>query len=153
MALSFSLAVRLGLLWMWPAGLVAPCGIWGLGSLTRDWTYVPCTGRWILKHWTTREAPKHIVKIRFLDSVFSMWWVSCQPFLFQASLSFSGSSSEVVFPPCRWGYSKDRGDPDTSGESSSQLPELTPMYLQTNIWKMDLVEKQFNDKNIKEPSF
>ena len=24
---------------------------------TRDWTHVPCTGRWILNHWTTREAP------------------------------------------------------------------------------------------------
>ena len=25
-------------------------------SWTRDWTAVPCTARWILNHWTTREA-------------------------------------------------------------------------------------------------
>ena len=26
-------------------------------SQTRDGTYVPCIGRWILSHWTTREVP------------------------------------------------------------------------------------------------
>ena len=24
---------------------------------TRDWTHVPCIGRWILNHWTIREVP------------------------------------------------------------------------------------------------
>ena len=27
-------------------------------SSTRDRTHVPCTGRWILNHWTTREVPQ-----------------------------------------------------------------------------------------------
>ena len=27
-----------------------------LSSLTRDGTHIPCTGRWILSHWTTREV-------------------------------------------------------------------------------------------------
>ena len=27
-----------------------------LSSCTRDWTHVPCNGRWILNHWTTREV-------------------------------------------------------------------------------------------------
>ena len=27
-------------------------------SWTRDQTHIPCTGRWILIHWTTREVPK-----------------------------------------------------------------------------------------------
>ena len=31
--------------------------MWGLSSLTRDWTDTPCIGRWILNHWTTREVP------------------------------------------------------------------------------------------------
>ena len=31
--------------------------MWDLSSLTRDWTHVPCIGRWILNHWTTREVP------------------------------------------------------------------------------------------------
>ena len=26
---------------------------------TRDPTSVPCTARWILNHWTTREVPRH----------------------------------------------------------------------------------------------
>ena len=36
-------------------GLIAP---WDVESFwTKDWTYIPCIGRWILNHWTTREAP------------------------------------------------------------------------------------------------
>ena len=37
------------------AGL--PCGMWDLSSLTRDQTLVPCIGKRILNHWTTREVP------------------------------------------------------------------------------------------------
>ena len=41
--------------WLWHMGLVAP---WHIeSSQTRDWTCVPCIGRWILNHWTTREVP------------------------------------------------------------------------------------------------
>ena len=39
----------------WYMGLVA---LWHVGSSrTRDRTHVPCIGRWILNHWTTREVP------------------------------------------------------------------------------------------------
>ena len=31
--------------------------MWDLSSPTRDQTCVPCIGRWILNHWTTRKAP------------------------------------------------------------------------------------------------
>ena len=27
-------------------------------SWPRDWTHISCTGRWILYHWATREAPE-----------------------------------------------------------------------------------------------
>ena len=37
-----------------------PCGMWDLSSLTRDRTHVPCIGRRILNHWTTREVPELI---------------------------------------------------------------------------------------------
>ena len=38
----------------WWIGLVAP---WHVESFwTRDRTHVPCIGRWILSHWTTREV-------------------------------------------------------------------------------------------------
>ena len=35
---------------------VSLVGLWYVvSSWTRDWTCVPCIGRWILNHWTTRE--------------------------------------------------------------------------------------------------
>ena len=38
----------------WRIGLVAP---WHVESFwTRDRTHVPCIGKWILNHWTTREV-------------------------------------------------------------------------------------------------
>ena len=40
---------------LWRTGLVAPQHVGS--SWTRDWTCVPCIGRWILNHCATREAP------------------------------------------------------------------------------------------------
>ena len=37
-------------------GAQLPCGTWDLSSLTMDGTRVPCIGRRILNHWTTREV-------------------------------------------------------------------------------------------------
>ena len=34
-----------------------PRDMWDLSSSTRDRTWVPCLGKWILNHWTTREVP------------------------------------------------------------------------------------------------
>ena len=36
-------------------------GVWDPRSLTRDQTRMPCTGRQILNHWTTREVPALLV--------------------------------------------------------------------------------------------
>ena len=36
-----------------------PRGMWDLPTLCRDQTRVPCIGRRILNHWTTREIPLH----------------------------------------------------------------------------------------------
>ena len=33
-----------------------PRGIWDPSSLIRDQSQVPCIGRWIFNHWTTREV-------------------------------------------------------------------------------------------------
>ena len=38
-----------------PKGLVVLC-VWDPSSSTRDHTQVPCIGRHILNHWTTREV-------------------------------------------------------------------------------------------------
>ena len=42
---------------LWPMGLAA-CSMWDSSSQTKDGTHVPCIGRWILNHWTTREVPE-----------------------------------------------------------------------------------------------
>ena len=36
-------------------------GMWDLSSLTRDWTYTHCIGRWSLNHWTAKEVPKYLL--------------------------------------------------------------------------------------------
>ena len=38
-------------------GLSCPHGMWDIGSQTRDGTHVPCIGKQILNHRTTREVP------------------------------------------------------------------------------------------------
>ena len=38
-----------------------PRGMWNLSSLTRDWTWTPCTGRWNLHPWTTRDIPRGLL--------------------------------------------------------------------------------------------
>ena len=35
--------------------------MWDLSFLTRDRTCIPCIGRWILYHWTTREVPAFLL--------------------------------------------------------------------------------------------
>ena len=41
--------------WLWCPGLAAPQHV---GSAwTRDWTHVPCIGRWTSIHCTTKEVP------------------------------------------------------------------------------------------------
>ena len=47
-------SLECGLQQLWYSGLVAPLHV--RSSQTRDRTHVPCHGRWILIHWTTREA-------------------------------------------------------------------------------------------------
>ena len=42
--------------------------MWDLGSLTRDQTCVPCIGRQIFNHWTTREVPLLV----FIDTFYWM---------------------------------------------------------------------------------
>ena len=34
-------------------------GMWDLNSMTRERTHIPCIGRWILNHWTTRKVPPY----------------------------------------------------------------------------------------------
>ena len=57
-----------GLQELWCVGSVVVCtGLVAsrhVGTFrTRDWTCVPCIGRWILNHWKTREVPVPIFRI------------------------------------------------------------------------------------------
>ena len=44
---------------LWRSVLVALCHVGS--SQARDWTHVPCIGRWILNHWTAKEVPIHFL--------------------------------------------------------------------------------------------
>ena len=53
-------------------GLVA---LWHVGSSQiRDWTHVPCIGRWILNHWTTREVSIHSPGLNLCPCLHSVSW-------------------------------------------------------------------------------
>ena len=52
-----SQVVVCGLLLLQCMGLV-PHDMWDLNSLTRDRTCIPCAGRQILNHWSTKEVPR-----------------------------------------------------------------------------------------------
>ena len=60
---------------------------------TRDWTYVPCIGRWILSHWTTREA---------LFVPFLMRTTTVSSWVFTLSISFEYLPYPNVWPRRRW---------------------------------------------------
>ena len=44
-----------------------PPGMYNLSSLTRDWTHKPCSRRWSLNHWITREVPVCLANGFFLS--------------------------------------------------------------------------------------
>ena len=50
----FSLVEVHGLSELWLLGLVVLSHV--ESSPTSDWTHIPCIGKWILNHWTTREV-------------------------------------------------------------------------------------------------
>ena len=52
---------------LWYMGLVAL-----LSSRSRNWTHVPCIGRQIPIHCTTREVP-HVRSLMYLESIFCVW--------------------------------------------------------------------------------
>ena len=90
--------------------------MWHLSSLTRDQTCVPCIGKWILNHWTTREVPHSLLQWNIfsiclkerhtllIDS--SNYERQEEPFVFLGisctSLRHPGLSLASVLPAVRW---------------------------------------------------
>ena len=54
--------------WSW-----LPCSMWGLSSLTRDQTCIPCIARWILNHWTSREVSFTFLFLVYLSKFIPYW--------------------------------------------------------------------------------
>ena len=60
-------------------------GMWDLSSPTRDRTHHPCTGRWSLNHWTTREGPYWTFRSSpgpyplDVSSTLLFWWTKMSP--------------------------------------------------------------------------
>ena len=54
-------------------GAQLPRSTWDCSSLTRDRTSVPCIGRQIPNHWTTREVP-HMICFEFNSQIPSGNW-------------------------------------------------------------------------------
>ena len=44
--------------------------MWDLRSPTRDQTCIPCTGRWILNHWTAGDVPEILTLITPSQTLF-----------------------------------------------------------------------------------
>ena len=86
-----------------------------VSSQTRDQTQVPCIGRWILNHWTTRELPSTYWKWKSLSRVwlFATPWTIHSPWNSPGQNTGGGSFSLLQgiipsqgpnpgFPYCRW---------------------------------------------------
>ena len=84
-------------------------------SLSRDWTHVSCTGRWILHHWATR-CPKLTAKpwgTRMLGKCFGLAseaWATCWNFAvlhWSRALCLLESLLEALYhPPLRKPWAK-----------------------------------------------
>ena len=57
---------------LWCMGLVALRHVGS--SQTRDWTHVPCSGRWILYHWATKEAQDTEILTCMLGSFYGSYF-------------------------------------------------------------------------------
>ena len=71
------------------------CEILDLSSLTRDQTYVPCIGRWVLTCWTSKEVPP-LVLFEWLG--FTSWIQPCLWFPKEPPYSIA------CFEPSFWAF-------------------------------------------------
>ena len=78
-----------------------PRAMWHLSSPTRDRTFIPCIGRWILNHWATREVP--------VITDFLMWLLLWTVQLMGARHLFLLHTSPVCWAQCLQGCRDDEG--------------------------------------------
>ena len=71
-------------------------------SRTRDWTCVPCIGRWILNHCTTREVPIIVFSLTLKRILSFLWFL--HSFLFLHSLNSCGLWKWYPFEFCVCDY-------------------------------------------------
>ena len=129
-------------------------------SWIRDWTHVPCTGRQVLNHWTTREVPDQQVSLitechkgllyygqtRLHHShKLLVAWESCKPARRNSAPIFRTESSPMVcsllFQPTPWnqpiqGKEQDRLLPNHTVQTSpvsfnwASLPSIFQLRIQ-----------------------
>ena len=79
-----------------------PRGMWEPSSPTRDRTRVPCIGRQILYHWTTREVPGQYFKIDISYS-FTMMLKLVFLFMYILQMESGDQRGKAIHPGCRAG--------------------------------------------------
>ena len=81
------------------------CSMWDLSSLTRVWTHIPCIGRQILMHWTTRNVP--VLDILNKKSKLKCKWYDVCVYLFISAYKIHGrfyffKVSVIIFGRWDW---------------------------------------------------
>ena len=88
--------VGFSLLWLLTLGRRDSSAPWHMrSSRTRDWTHVPCIGRQILSHWTTREVFSWIF---ILSQVFYLQTEVQAPFMWTSVAIYKSER----LPPSLW---------------------------------------------------
>ena len=104
----------------------------GESSWLRDWTCFSCIGRWILYHWTTREAPPvgyrvtNMVACRLRPAhlcLFALWYLKLESFT-TFKIESCGTHIQISVFSGRLGQSRPQGDLSkaASAELSSRCP-------------------------------
>ena len=120
-----------------------PRSLWELSSPTRDQTCIPCVGRQIPNHWTTREVPEIIILYWLTngqDVEYSIRWV-CSFYISDQFRSVA-QSCPTLCDPMHW------STPDLPVHH--QLPEFTQTHVH---WVSDAIQPSHPLSSPSPPTF
>ena len=72
----------------WLYQFAFPITMEDLSSPNRDWTHVPCIGRWSLKNWTIREVLQRVLLIINFKGTWHIFEGICKTFTFYKIVFF-----------------------------------------------------------------
>ena len=112
-----------------------PWAMWDISSPVRDWTHVPCIGRQILNHWTTKKVLTVGINFKLYcgQALAHLSYFSCWPFSYfsLSSLHVGAIHTPVINFPLLLQSVHTYHFPFTS---SSFLSSFIPVIL-TSVWK------------------